>query len=169
MGLKLQEQTGWLGKKKKDLMRRPVTYFLRFILLTAVASNPRQIDPGLPEVAAGRAQRSAPRCCLSNPSRGQKEHVAKLEINSELLIHSFIHSVSVLIWPLQTRVREWQMTLVFTLTVPSNQWEFRCLNRNQTLSCVPGSGALPCPVICLSQPLKRPCRLVLLLFFGFLG
>lgn len=80
------------GKKKKDLMRRPVTYLLRFILLTAVASNPRQIDPGLPEVAAGRAQRSAPRCCLSNPSRGQKEHVAKLEINSELL-NSFIHSV----------------------------------------------------------------------------
>lgn len=84
------------------------------------------------------------------------------------LIHSFCLSVSVLIWPLQTTVREWQTALVFTLTVPSNQWEARCLNRNEARSGVPGSGALPCAMICPAYPLEWPCRLVLLLFFGFL-
>lgn len=54
------------------------------------------------------------------------------------------------------------------LQLPSNQEEFRYLYRNYTPGGVPGSGALPCPRICLPCPLKRPCRLVYLLFFGFL-
>lgn len=52
------------------------------------------------------------------------------------------------------------MSLVFTLRVPYNQWEFRRLNRNLAINDMCGSGDGPWNMISLSCPLKRSCRLV---------
>lgn len=52
------------------------------------------------------------------------------------------------------------MSLVFTLGVPYNQWEFRRLNRNLAINDMFGSGDGPWNMISLACPPKRSCRLV---------